>query len=168
MQILNKRTMFVVPVELAPVVQEACTRAVAEVERRKLVRFLDEAGIAKDPGRWLREVEAEAMAALAARGEALAAELGTDVPRLRRQLVLGEGTRWALRQSVSTRVLFLLAADGQDRARPPARLVDEQPVSMGAGRVVAARWDNEVDRGGSGQNWPAGGWPRSAPARPPT
>ena len=32
-----RRTMFVMPVELVPVVQAACTRAIAERERRRLV-----------------------------------------------------------------------------------------------------------------------------------
>lgn len=114
-----RRTMFVVPVDLAPVVQEACTRAIAALQRRRLIGFIDRAGIAQDAGRWLQEVEEETVLALAARGEAVAAELGTDVPRLREKLVLGEGTKWEARQAVSTRVLFLLAADGRImRGRP--------------------------------------------------
>jgi hypothetical protein len=75
--------------------------------------------VARDPARWLAEVEREILAALDARGEGTAAELTQLVPRLGRQMVFGEGTKWAGRQGVSTRVLSLLAADGKImRGRP--------------------------------------------------
>jgi hypothetical protein len=48
-----RRTMFAVPVELAPVVRAACTRAIAVQERRRLVQILEQAGIAADVARWL-------------------------------------------------------------------------------------------------------------------
>jgi hypothetical protein len=38
-----RRTMFVVPLDLAPIVQAACTRAIAERERSRLVLLLDQA-----------------------------------------------------------------------------------------------------------------------------
>src|SRR5205814_1270672 len=44
-----RRTVFVVPVELAPVVHAACTRAVAAAERKKLIQFLAGSDIAADP-----------------------------------------------------------------------------------------------------------------------
>ncbi|MGH8910439.1 MAG: winged helix DNA-binding domain-containing protein [Egibacteraceae bacterium] len=114
-----RRTMFVVPADLLPVVDAACTRAIAARERRKLIQFLEQAGIADDCGDWLRAVEEAALLALAARGGATAAQLSEDVEDLRRQIVVGEGTKWAARQRVSTRVLFLLAADGRiARGRP--------------------------------------------------
>ena len=50
--------------------------------------------------------------ALAARGQATAAELASDVAGLREQLNFGAGKKWAGSVGVSTRVLFLLAADG--------------------------------------------------------
>ncbi len=59
------------------------------------------------------------MAALRARGEATAAELTRDVPELRTQISFGEGRKWAGTVGLSTRVLFLLAAEGRIiRARP--------------------------------------------------
>jgi hypothetical protein len=107
-----RRTMFVLPVKLVPVVQAACTGAIAEQQRRQLVQLLGQAGIAADPAGWLREVEQETMRALAVRGEALAAELSQDVPRLREQLHLAAGKPYEAKVNVSTRVLFLMAADG--------------------------------------------------------
>ena len=84
-----------------------------------------------------RRPSSATLEALESRGEAFAAELSADVPRLREKLHYGEGKRWAGSQGMTTWVLFLLAAEGSDRARPPARLVDEQPVALGAGRRVA-------------------------------
>ena len=63
-----RRTLFVLPVELAPVVQASCTRAIAVRERRTTERFLVECGITDDPARWLIRVEAAALAALRERG----------------------------------------------------------------------------------------------------
>jgi hypothetical protein len=114
-----RRTMFVVPVELAPVVHAACTQAIAAAQRRITVRLLDQSGIAEDPARWLEEVEAATLEALEARGVATAAELGEDEPRLRRQVLLAEGKSYASRQNVTSRVLLQLAADGRIvRGRP--------------------------------------------------
>ncbi len=116
-----RRTMFVVPVHLAAVIQRACTDALAPAERRRLVGMLEEQGIAR-PGqgeRWLRRVADETHAALQTRGEATARELTRDVPELGGQLRFGQGTAWAGTMGVSTRVLFLLAAEGRIvRTRP--------------------------------------------------
>ena len=109
-----RRTMFVVPVELAPVMHEACTKALIPGQRARLVRMLEEQGVAP-PGRgqaWLARVAAAALAALAARGEATARELTADVPELGAKLSFGEGKTWAGTMGVSTRVLFLLATEG--------------------------------------------------------
>jgi hypothetical protein len=121
-----RRTMFVVPVELAGIVQEACARAIAVQERRRLVQMLEEAAI---PGaaKWLEELEELAQRALALRGEVTAAELGADEPRLRQQLVLAQGKSYEATVSVSTRVLLLLAAQGRIvRGRPRGSWISSQ------------------------------------------
>src|SRR3954452_14813968 len=86
-----RRTMFVLPVELMPVVQAACTRAIAVVERRRTVQFLEQSGLVEDPAAWLGEVEDATVAALARRGEALSVELSADEPRLAVQIRVAEG-----------------------------------------------------------------------------
>ena len=83
-----RRTMFVVPDELAPVVQAACTDAIAARERTRLVKRLQDAGIADDAGAWLAEVEEATLARApgarrgdrrpAVRGRAAPAHLGAD------------------------------------------------------------------------------------------
>jgi Winged helix DNA-binding domain len=112
-----RRTMFVVPAELAPVIQAACTREIAARQRRTYTKLLAERGVGD--GAWLREVENETARALAARGEATGAQLSADVPRLRTQLLVAEGKRYASKVNITTWVLFMLAADGRIiRGRP--------------------------------------------------
>jgi hypothetical protein len=114
-----RRTMFVVPVELAGVVQAAVTTALAEAERKRLLRMLGEAGIAKNPARWLAKVEAETVDVLHEIGEGTAADLTKRVAGLREQITFGEGKTWQGQVGVSTRLLFLLATEGRIvRGRP--------------------------------------------------
>jgi hypothetical protein len=117
-----RRTVFVTTLDIAPLIQAACGDAVAARERRKLVGRLAESGVGADtdgPDGWLAEVEAAALRALTARGEATSAELATDDPRLKTEIVLARGKSYEGRQNVSSRVLFLLAAQGRVvRGRP--------------------------------------------------
>jgi hypothetical protein len=116
-----RRTLFVVPVDLAPVMHEACTKALIPGQRARLVRMLEEQRVAPtDRGEaWLAKVSAETLAAIAARGEATAHELTADIPELGAKLTFGQGKTWAGTVGVSTRVLFLLATEGSIvRTRP--------------------------------------------------
>ena len=122
-----RRTMFVVPVDLAAVMDEACTKALAPPQRRRLISMLEEQGIARDGSRWLRRVERATMAALRERGEATAVELTTTVPELGNKLAFGEGKTWGAQVGVSTRVLFLLATDARIvRGRPRGSWLSSQ------------------------------------------
>jgi Winged helix DNA-binding domain len=116
-----RRTMFVVPIETAAVMDEACTKPLAPTERRRLVTMLEDQGIA-EPGSgaaWVSRVCGRTYEALEARGEATARELTRDVPELAHKLTFGEGRRWAGSMGVSTRILFLLATEGRIvRTRP--------------------------------------------------
>jgi Winged helix DNA-binding domain len=114
-----RRTVFVTTLDVAPVVQAACSDAVAANERRKLLGWLTGMDLAPDVDEWLAGAEQAALEALAGRGEATAAELATDDRRLAVQVVLGDGTSMGARFSVASRVLFLLAAQGKVvRGRP--------------------------------------------------
>jgi DNA glycosylase AlkZ-like len=137
-----RRTLFVVPRELVPVVDAAASRAVAANERRKLERFVAESGTADDPAAWIDAASAAALDALATRGEASSRELAGDHPLLAQRLRLGIGTRWEAEVGAASRVLLLLAAEGRivrDRPRggwtasqyrwvPIARLGQLEPV----------------------------------------
>ncbi len=116
-----RRTLFVVPVDLAAVMDEACTKALAPGERTRLARMLEEQGVARigRGERWIDKVATDTLDALSRRGQATVRELTTDVPELGQKLTFGEGKTWAGTMGVSTRVLFLLATDGLVvRARP--------------------------------------------------
>jgi hypothetical protein len=122
-----RRTMFVVPDELAPAIQASCTDAIAARERGRLVRRLQEAGVADDAGAWLSEVEESTMRALRARGEAAAAELSADEPRLRTSVLMAAGKPYAARQNVSTWVLGQLSMQGRAvRGRPRGSWISSQ------------------------------------------
>ncbi len=116
-----RRTLFVVPRDLAAVMHEACTKALVPRERARLIRMLEEQGIvqAGRGARWVERVTAKTLETIDARGEVAARELTTDVPELGAKLRFGEGKRWGGSVGVSTRVLFLLATEGRIvRARP--------------------------------------------------
>lgn len=122
-----RRTMFVVPLDVAAIMDEACTKAIAPRERRRLIKHLTDQGIAKDAERWLDDVCERTLQALRARGEAAAVELTKDVPELGNKIVFGGGTTWAGQMGVSTRVLFLLAAEGRIvRTRPRGSWISGQ------------------------------------------
>ena len=119
-----RRTMFVVPMDLAGVIQSACTDAIATGERTRLLRMIEEAGIAAPAEPWLATVEAETVEALRGLGEATAADLTKVVEGLRAQIPFGAGKKWQGTVGVSTRLLFLLSAEGRIiRGRPKGTLV---------------------------------------------
>jgi hypothetical protein len=122
-----RRTMFVEPVELMPVVQAACTNAIAVQQRRLLLDMVGRAGLADDPAGWVEEVGTVTVKALEARGGATATEIAQDDPRLRQQIVVAEGKPYEARQSVVTRILLVLAAEGRIvRGRPRGSWVSGQ------------------------------------------
>ena len=114
-----RRTLWVVPAELATVVDAACTRTVAARERRRLEHVVGQSGIAESPAGWVDRLAAAALAALAARGEAFTSDLTGDDPLLATKLRLGAGSRWEAEVSAASRILPLLAAEGAiARGRP--------------------------------------------------
>ncbi|WP_069883707.1 winged helix DNA-binding domain-containing protein [Streptomyces luteocolor] len=117
-----RRTVFVTSLDMAPVLQAACSRTVAARERRLLLKMLAESGVADDEATvaaWLSETEAVALRALKERGEATATELASDDPRLSTELVMARGKAYEGRQKLASRLLLLLAAEGHVvRGRP--------------------------------------------------
>ena len=116
-----RRTLFVVPRDLAATMDEACAKALAPPERRRLIGMLEAQGVVPSGkgARWVQRVSGKTLDALAARGEATARELTKDVPELGEKLSFGEGKTWGGTMGVSTRMLFLLATEGRIvRARP--------------------------------------------------
>ncbi len=120
-----RRTMFVVPTDEAPVLQAACTNAIAEAQRRRYAQLIREAGVGDGP--WLDEVAESTARALLARGQATGAQLSLDEPRLRTQVSMAEGKSYAASPNITTWVLVLLAAEGRIiRGRPRGSWISTQ------------------------------------------
>ena len=147
-----RRTMFVVPAALAPVIQAACTDEIAGRMRRRLARQVQECGIAPDGDGWLKEVGEATVRALAARGTATGAELARDEPRLRAQLSYAAGKSYGGPVNLTNRVLTLLSAEGLIvRGRPRGGWTSGQftwspaaaqaaPPAAAARTELARRW----------------------------
>src|ERR1700741_4211703 len=114
-----RRTMFVVSPAFAGVIHAATASDIAVRERKRLYQMLEGARITDAPARWVAGVERETLNQLSELGEATAADLTKRVPALREQILFGEGKTWAGKVGVSTRLLFLLSAEGRIiRGRP--------------------------------------------------
>jgi DNA glycosylase AlkZ-like len=114
-----RRTLFVLPLELAAIVKAACTEAIARTQRKRYARQLQQAGIAEDGEKWLDETAEATLAALEERGEAFGSDLSRIVPALREKIHYGEGKTWAGSVGMTSWVLFQLAAEGRIvRGRP--------------------------------------------------
>ena len=145
-----RRTVFVVPAALAGVVHASSTRALIPGERKRFAALLEASGVARDGARWLRETEEATYAALVARGEATTAELGEDVPALRTRTPVAQDKPYAANPAVSTRIMFLLAAEG--------RIVRGRP---------GGTWTSSLYRWAPAASWlPARRWRSSTPMPP--
>ncbi|MER7717195.1 winged helix DNA-binding domain-containing protein [Streptomyces flaveolus] len=112
-----RHTVFVFPTALTAVVHASTGLTVAARERAALLKHMAAAG-APDAA-WLAEVEESALAALARRGQATAAELARDEPRLKEQFVYAAGKNYEGVHTVSTRLLKVLGVEGKVvRGRP--------------------------------------------------
>jgi hypothetical protein len=155
-----RRTVFVTSLDLAPVLQAACSRAVAARERRKLETMLATTGIVKDAAgaqRWLAETEQVLLRVLGNRGEATAAELAGDDPRLRTEIAIGNGTGDQGRQRAASRMLLLLAAEGKVvRGRPRGSWTSHQyswaPLEQWSPGGLA-EWDTQQAEVELGRRW---------------
>jgi hypothetical protein len=139
--------------DLAPVVDAACTRAVAARERARLEQFVAQSGVADDPAAWIDRVAAAALDAIRERGEAFTSDVTRDDPLLATKLRLGAGTRWETQVSAGSRILPLLAAEGMlVRGRPrggwthgqyrwaPAPARDGEPDAAASRAELLRRW----------------------------
>ena len=115
-----RRTMFVVPVDLAPLLHYSSTVALMAAERKRLIAMVERAGVARDGEAWVDRVSEATLSALRARGEAVATELTEDVPELGEKITFHRRDGSVLTTvGLSTRILFLLATEGKViRGRP--------------------------------------------------
>jgi hypothetical protein len=120
-----RRTMFVLPVEQAPMLHASCGQALAVELGRRYAQLMTEAGVGD--AAFLAEVADAAAEALAKRGEATGAELSTDEPRLRTAVSLAQGKSYGATQNITSWVLMLLSAQGRIvRGRPKGSWISSQ------------------------------------------
>jgi Winged helix DNA-binding domain len=121
-----RRTVFVAPIEDAPILQAATTDAIAVRERKRTLELVELLGV-PNPAAWLRSAEAEALAALERLGEATAQELAALAPALQAKVRVNVGKKYEGVIGMSSRVLFGLAAEGRIvRVRPRGSWVSSQ------------------------------------------
>ncbi|MEV0312665.1 winged helix DNA-binding protein [Nonomuraea fuscirosea] len=149
-----RRTVFVVPAELVPVVHHSTMPAIARRERASMLKALAPGGWDEA---WFKDVEASVLRILAESGDQTATGLGVLEPRLREQVRVAVGKPYEGVVSVGSRLLPLMAMDGllvrrarvsgtwvsgthywalaQEPAQEPA-----QPTADEARTELVARW----------------------------
>jgi len=123
-----RRTLWVIPREIASLVHNSSTRVIGEREWSRSVRIIEEGGVAEDGEAWLERVIPRTLASIRARGEALARELTSDVPELAQQVTFrNKAGRIMGTTGMSTRTLFQLALESRViRTRPAGTWVSSQ------------------------------------------
>jgi hypothetical protein len=129
-----RRTLFVVSARDVPLFEAAATRDIAARERARLIGWLTEIPAAQG---WLDDLSAQVMTVLGPR-ELTTRELGTLIPDLGRLVTIGSG-KWATPVGLASRLLYLMAMDGEiTRARPVGTWRSSQYRW-----VSAAQWSGE-------------------------
>ncbi|MGA7097398.1 MAG: winged helix DNA-binding domain-containing protein [Acidimicrobiia bacterium] len=115
-----RRTLFVLPREMAPIVHHSSSLPLYQSQRKRTARMLEEAGVTDSGADWVDVVGEKTIQALRRLGEATARELTAEIPELGEKMTIYKrdgspmGTFGA-----STRILFLLAVGGEIvRGRP--------------------------------------------------
>lgn len=112
-----RRTLFVVPKALAPVVHHGAALEIAAQTRKRLLAML--ATLPTDPPvpaeteQWLTEVEKSTVATLGELGVATGAQLSAAVPGLRTALLPTTEKAYDLKRNITTQVLTTLGAQGR-------------------------------------------------------
>lgn len=118
-----RRTLFVVPTDLAPVVHAAASLDVAATQRRRLLTQLatipTDPALPDDVAGWLTDVEAGVDEAIERLGVASGAELAKAEPRMQTAFLPTTEKAYDVRRAVTSQVLTLLGAEGRIvRGRP--------------------------------------------------
>ena len=118
-----RRTLFVVPAELVPVVHAAASLDVAATQRRRLLTQLatlpTDPALPDDLAGWLAGVESGVTEAIERLAVASGAELAKAEPRLRTALLPTTTKAYDVRRTVTSQVLVLMGAEGRlVRGRP--------------------------------------------------
>jgi hypothetical protein len=118
-----RRTLFVAPVDLAPVVHHAASVDVAATIRKRLLKELatgpTDPPLPPDVAGWLEAAERAVEAHVVAEGPLSGSRIGEAVPALRTALLPRTTKKYDVRRTVTTNVLTLMGAEGRlVRGRP--------------------------------------------------
>jgi hypothetical protein len=108
-----RRTLFVFARDALGPVQAGASDAVAERERKTLIRDVERAGLHDDGARWLGAASVDVLAVLADGRHATSSELRDLLPSLQGSITYGEGRSWGGQVPVGPRVLTTLSAAGK-------------------------------------------------------
>ena len=108
-----RRTLYVFPREMLAAAQAGASERVADVERRRLIREVEKAGLQRNGERWLTKACEQVLEALSDGREATSSQLRDEIPLLEGSMTYGEGRSWGGQVSVGPRVLTVLSAEGR-------------------------------------------------------
>jgi hypothetical protein len=108
-----RRTLFVFPRELLGHAQAGASKRVAEAERHRLIRDVEQAGLPRNGELWLSEASEQVLAVLEDGRVATSSELRDEISLLEGSIAYGEGKSWGGQVPVGPRVLTALSAAGR-------------------------------------------------------
>jgi hypothetical protein len=111
-QLAMRRTLFVFPRDLLPAAWGSASARVAAALRARLVKEIEQGGIAEDGAAWLDAACAATLARLADGSELSAQQLRAEVAELDGRLDIGKG-KYAANVSVAPRVLTQLGVEAR-------------------------------------------------------
>ncbi|MCQ0020442.1 winged helix DNA-binding domain-containing protein [Actinomadura madurae] len=163
-----RRTMFVAPTDLVPVLQASTANGLAVKQRATYTRIIERGGDVADVPALFAEAAEAAHRALLARGEATGAQLSADVPLLRTQVDPAPGKSYSRPGNITTWILVTLGCEGRivrgrRTGRGPAASTGGRPSRRGC--RTASRTSRPPRPAPTS---PAAGCARSGPPRPPT
>jgi hypothetical protein len=124
-----RRTMFVAPTGLVPVLQASTANALAAKQRATYTRMIERGSDIGDAAALFAAAEEAAHEALLARGAATGAQLSADVPLLRTQVDPAPGKSYSRPTSITTWILVTLGCAGRVvRGRPNGTWASSQYV----------------------------------------
>lgn len=147
-----RRTLFTVSNTVLPVVQAACSDAVAMTQRQRLIKEVVDGGVTDDGAAWLERTLAATRAAVVRLGGGTGQQLSKAIPEIQAKMAFGEGTTWGGEVGVANRIFTILAAEGAIlRGRPgkwtssqhrwlPAEPAAEQLTEAAAVEALVGRW----------------------------
>ena len=134
----ERRTMFVVPSEMARLIEGAAAHGYLTSQINRIARLAEADGVADDGVGWVRGLMDATTEALEGRGPTPASELSAIVPGLATKLAIGRGTT-----GMTSRTLYLLGlAESVVRGRPRGSWLASQYPWSRTEDWFGGRWES--------------------------